>query len=47
MSDQEQEPDVTGDEVEEEEEEVEEEVDGKFWLFSLISYLLCVKITIL
>lgn len=30
MSDQEQEPDVTGDEVEEEEEEVEEEVDGKF-----------------
>lgn len=29
MSDQEQEPDITGGEEEEEEEEVEEEVDGK------------------
>lgn len=29
MSDQEQEPDITGGEEEEEDEEVEEEVDGK------------------
>lgn len=53
MSDQEQEPDITGGEEEEEEEEVEEEVDGKSWITTYSNlphmfsvHLLCSRILI-